>query len=255
MGLIDSHAHLTDARFAEEVDEVVSRALAGGLEAIVTIGTNVEDSRAALEIAGRFAAVHATVGIHPHAAGAAADSSFDALRDLAAAPGVVGIGETGLDYHYDFSPRTAQRDAFGRQLDLAAELGLPVVVHSREADADLGAILRERGAAARGVLHCFSGGPELLESALEAGWYVSFAGMITFPKYDAADLLRRVPADRLLVETDSPYLSPVPFRGKRNEPERVGLVARRAAELRGEDPQALARATTANARRFYDLAP
>jgi TatD DNase family protein len=193
------------------------------------------------------------VGIHPHSASSADDAAFQRLEELASAPRVVGIGETGLDYFYDNAPRAAQRESFQRHLELARTRDLPVVVHSRDADDDLRAILREAGWG-RGVLHCFSGGRDLLDEALALGWHISFAGMITFPKWDAADLLLAVPLDRLLVETDSPYLAPVPHRGKRNEPAYVTLVARRAAELRGDDPEALMTATTANAVAFYGVA-
>jgi TatD DNase family protein len=251
--MIDSHAHLTDEKFAEEVEAVVARAREAGVEATVTVGTDLTDSAAAVEIAARYPDVFATVGIHPHAASTADEAALSRIRELAAAPRVVAIGETGLDYHYDFSPREAQRAAFAAQLRLAADLGLPVVVHAREADADLEAMLREHGRDVRGVLHSFSSGADLLRTALELGWYASFAGMVTFKNYDGAELLRSVPADRLLVETDSPYLTPVPHRGKRNEPCRVRLVAARAAELRGETLAALDAATTRNARRFYAL--
>jgi TatD DNase family protein len=251
--MIDSHAHLTDERFTGEVESVLARAVEAGVEAVVTIGTDLEDSRAAVALSERFARLFATVGIHPHAAEGASPEALHALRQLAEHPRVVAIGETGLDFHYDFAPREAQLQSFHAQLELAAELDLPVVVHSRESDQELTAVLRERGAGVRGVLHCFAGGRDLLETALAVGWYVSFAGLITFKKFDAAELLRAVPADRLLVETDSPYLAPVPFRGKRNEPAHVAAVARRAAELRDESLADLVAGTDRNARAFYRL--
>jgi TatD DNase family protein len=251
--MIDSHAHLTDERFADEVEAVVLRAREAGVEATVTVGTDLDDSAAALAIARRYADVFASVGIHPHASSTATDDALARVRDLAADPRVVAIGETGLDYHYDFSPRDAQRSAFERQLRLAADLSLPVIVHAREADADVQAMIREHGRDVRGVLHSFSSGADLLHAALELGWYASFAGMITFKSYADAELVRAVPADRLMVETDSPYLTPVPHRGKRNEPCRVVLVGAKAAELRGEGAGAFDALTTANARRFYAL--
>ena len=251
--MIDSHAHLTDERFADEVEAVVARAREAGLEATVTVGTDLDDSAAALAIARRYPDVLATVGIHPHAASTATDEALARVRDLAADPRVVAIGETGLDYHYDFSPRDAQRAAFERQLRLAADLSLPIVVHAREADADVQAMIRAHGRDVRGVLHSFSSGAELLHAALELGWYASFAGMITFRSWTDVDSVRAVPLDRLLVETDSPYLTPVPHRGKRNEPCRVPLVAARAAEIRGEPLAEVAAATTRNAARFYRL--
>lgn len=251
--MIDAHAHLTDERFAGDVDEVIGRALAAGVRAIVTIATDLQDSEAAQQLAQRHASVFATVGIHPHAAANAPAGAQERIRKLAALPRVVALGETGLDYHYDFAPRDLQRDLFSAHLALGAELDLPVVVHSRESDDDVASLMREAGSATRGVLHCFAGGRELLETALDLGWYVSFAGMITFKRFDAAELLCAVPLDRLLVETDSPYLAPVPHRGKRNEPSFVPLVATRAAELRGEDVEELAAATERNARAFFRL--
>lgn len=251
--MIDSHAHLTDPRFAGEEEEVLRRAREAGVEAVVSIGTTVGDSRAATALAERFPAVFASVGVHPHSAEEATPEAFSAIRELASRPRVVAIGETGLDFFYDNAPREVQRNAFAEHLRLGAELDLPVVVHAREADEDAIALLREAGPASRGILHCFSSGRALLETALDLGWLVSFAGMITFKRFDAADLLRAVPLDRLLVETDSPYLAPVPFRGKRNEPAHVAAVALRAAELRGEDPEEVAAATARNARLLYRL--
>jgi len=251
--MIDSHAHLTDERFTDEVDQVLQRAGEAGLEAIVTVGTKLGNSRDAATLAAASPLVYATAGIHPHYAEQATDDAFDQIRELAAQPRVVAIGETGLDYHYDNAPREVQRHSFERHLTLAAEIDLPVVVHAREADEDVISILRNAPPGVRGVLHCFSSGTALLEAGLELGWYVSFAGMITFPRYEDADLLKMVPLDRLLVETDSPYLAPVPHRGRRNEPAHVVLVAQRAAELRDEPFEAVAAAVVRNAREFYRL--
>lgn len=251
--MIDSHAHLTDERFRDDVDEVVARAADAGVGVIVSIATTVADASQAIAQSERHAGVYATAGIHPHSAADASPQALDEVRRLVEHPKVVAIGETGLDYHYDFSPREAQVENFRWHLELGLELDLPVVVHAREADEDVARLIREAGPGCRGVLHCFSSGEGLLETALSLGWYISFAGMITFKRYDAADLLRRVPIDRLLVETDSPYLAPVPFRGKRNEPAYVTRVVERAAELRGEDPARLAAATDANARAFYRI--
>jgi TatD DNase family protein len=250
---VDTHAHLTDPRLSQESDAVLERAREAGVEWVVTVGSTLEDSRAAVALAGRHEELYATVGIHPHAAGSADGEAIDELRELAGGANVVAIGETGLDYHYDNSPRADQRSCFEWHLTLGIELDLPVVVHAREADDDVTALLRHAGASSRGILHCFTAGRELLDTALGLGWYVSFAGIITFPRYADVDLLRSVPGDRLLVETDSPYLAPVPHRGKRNEPAFVPLVARRAAELRGEPLEDLAAATTANARRIFGV--
>jgi TatD DNase family protein len=251
MQLIDSHAHLADDRILPDVDAVVARAREAGLAGIVTIATDAEDARTHLGLAERFADVWSTAGIHPHAAGTSSDATLAAVRELAAHPRVVALGETGLDYHYDFSPREAQRTNFARHLEMARETGLPVIVHAREADDDLRAILREAGQGTLGVLHSFSSTRELLEDALAMGWYASFSGMITFKKFDGPEFVRMVPADRIMVETDTPYLAPVPNRGKTNEPAFVVHTARRAAEIRGEDPEELAARTLENTRRFY----
>lgn len=253
MELIDSHAHLTNPRFAPEVDAVVRRAREAGVSEIVTIGADLADSRAALALAKRSPGVHATAGIHPHAADTATGEALRGIAELVRAAGVVAVGETGLDYHYDNAPRERQRSAFAAHLELARETGLPVVVHTRGADEDTRALLREAGQGTTGVLHCFSAGRALLEDALEMGWSISFTGLITFRNYLDADLLRAVPADRIMVETDSPYLAPVPYRGRRNEPAFVTEVLLCAAELRGEDPADLARATVRNTRSFFRL--
>jgi TatD DNase family protein len=250
--MIDSHAHLADERLYPDVEGVVSRARDAGVHTIVTIGTRPDDWRETLEVARRFPEVCATLGIHPHAANLASEETLARLRELLCQPKVVGIGETGLDYFYDNSPRQAQRASFLRHLELARETGLPVVVHSRSADDDLRDILSD-ARDVRGVLHCFAGGRALLERALEVGWYISFSGLITFKKYEDQELVRAVPGDRVLVETDSPYLAPVPHRGKTNEPAFVPLVAARAAEIRGEDPAEFAAAAARNTRALYRL--
>ena len=251
MQLIDAHAHLADERILPQVDEVVARAREAGLVGVVSIATEAEDAETNRALAERFPDVWATAGIHPHSASTYSDESVARVRELLAHPRVVAVGETGLDYHYDFSPREVQRRSFARHLELGRETGLPVVVHSREADDDLIAILREAGRGTVGVLHSFSSGRALLEEALSMGWYASFSGMITFKKYEGADFVRMVPADRILVETDTPYLAPVPHRGKTNEPSFVPHVARKAAEIRGEDAEELAARTLENTRRFY----
>lgn len=250
--LIDSHAHLTSSRLIDDVDGIVQRAEDAGLEAIISIASDLEDARGAIELAERYPSVYATAGVHPHAAASWEAGSAPVLAELARHSRVVAIGETGLDFYYDNAPAPVQTRAFMEQIDVARSVDLPVVVHSRSADAETIACIREAGWG-RGILHCFSGGSALLEAALDAGWYISFAGMITFPKWELAELLRRVPGDRLLMETDSPYLAPVPFRGKQNEPAHVAHTVAKAAELRGESVEALAAATTANARTVYRL--
>jgi TatD DNase family protein len=252
--LTDSHAHLADARILPEVDAVVERALAAGVARIVSVATGPDDWDTGLELAGRFPGVVATTaGIHPHRATAATTGALARVRALLDDPRVVAVGETGLDHHYDFAPREAQHASFVRHLELSAETGKPVIVHSREADEELRAVLREHGGGTVGVLHSFAGGRELLEDALALGWYASFSGMVTFRSFAAEALLRLVPADRIMVETDTPYLAPAPHRGRTNEPAFVVEVARRCAELRGEPFEAFAAATLENARRFYGL--
>jgi TatD DNase family protein len=247
----DSHCHLTDPQFADDLDDVLERAWAAGLTGLVTIASNAGDARAALALARRDSRIRSTAGIHPHEAANAQDADYRAIGELCAENEVVAIGETGLDFHYDNSPRDIQRVVFERQLRLAADTGLPVVVHSRSADDDTAAMIR--GAGVPGVLHCFAGGRALFDTAILAGWFISFAGLVTFRNFDNGGLLRATPLDRLLLETDSPYLAPVPHRGRRNEPAHVVDTCRSAAALRGEDPAELGRTVTANALRLYRM--
>ena len=200
--------------------------------------------------------VFATAGVHPHeAAGFDPARAVPALRAHLEA-GAVAVGECGLDYHYDNSPREAQRAAFSAQIELAAELRRPLVVHTREAEDDTRSMIDQaRSAGATGVLHCYTGSHSLATHAIAAGWYVSFSGIVTFRRWTDDDLLRLVPDDRLLVESDSPYLAPIPFRGKRNEPAWVSHTLARVATARGSDPEALGRTTSDNARRLFGLAP
>jgi len=256
MRFIDSHAHLADPAFDGDRDDVVARAREAGAASVICIGESISAADRAAAIASRYPrfAYH-TAGVHPHDA-----AQFDAARDIGAirqhvSNGAVAVGECGLDYHYDHSPRGAQREAFGAQLALARELGKPVVVHTREADADMTVMLREAGqSGVRGVLHCFTGPRALADVALEFGWYVSFSGIITFKKWDDLELLRAIPDDRLLVESDSPYLAPVPFRGKRNEPAFVPRTIERLATVREATADALAQQTLLNTRRLFGLA-
>jgi TatD DNase family protein len=232
MGLIDTHAHLAADRVLPDVDGVVARARAAGVTTIVSVATGVDDARVCLDLARRFPEVYATAGIHPHSAADYSEQTIAAIRALLDEPRVVAVGETGIDYHYDFAPRDVQRANFAAHLQLGRETGKPVIVHAREADEDVRELLRE---------------------ALAMGWYASFSGMVTFKNFDGEDLLRMVPADRIMVETDTPYLAPVPKRGKQNEPSFVPHTAARCAALRGEDPEEFAARTTANARRFYGI--
>ena len=252
---IDSHAHLADPAFDADRDEVVARARQTGARGIVCIGESLAAAARAAAVAARHPGFcWFTAGVHPHDA-----AEFDAARDVAAmrdfvAQGAVAIGECGLDYHYDHSPRERQREAFGAQLALAGELARPVVVHTREAEEDTTDMIREAAdSGVVGVLHCYTGSAALAEVALAGGWYVSFSGIVTFRKWTDEALLRLVPEDRLLVESDSPYLAPVPQRGKRNEPAWVSFTVARLAAVRGVDASALGESTAANTRRLFAL--
>ena len=249
--MIDSHCHLADEAFEGDLGEVIARARDAGVAAalcILAAGDEAEAERAR-RVRDRWTAVRFATGVHPHAAGTFAGraaESMDVTRRHAAAFSACGIGEIGLDYHYDFAPRPVQQEVFGAQLRLARELRLPVIVHTREATDDTFAILKEH-AGIEGVFHCFTGDTAMARRALDIGFYVSFAGIVTFPKAaDLRDAARSVPADRLLIETDSPYLAPVPHRGKRNEPAHVARVLASLAETRGEPVERLRRAATDN---------
>ena len=252
---IDSHAHLCDPAFDEDRHAAVQRLREAGGVGVVCIGESIAAAERAAHLAGKYSGfVFATAGVHPHdAAEFDPDRDSAAIRDLVAR-GAVAIGECGLDYHYDHSPRPLQRRAFAAQLELAKELNRPVVVHTREADDDTAAMVAEAGAAGvRGVLHCFTGPRRVAETALGVGWYVSFSGIVTFKKWDDDDLIRAVPDDRLLVESDSPYLAPVPNRGRRNEPAWVSLTVARVAHARQTEPEIIAASTRRNTIRLFGL--
>ncbi len=252
MEIVDSHAHLDFPQFDEDRDCVLERAHRAGIVAIVNIGTNVSSSRASVALAEAYDFVYATVGIHPHDAETADETALDALRALAHHPKVVAIGEIGLDYYRDYSPRPIQRQAFQKQLALAAEVGRPVVIHSRDAHAEVFAALQAWEGS--GVLHTYSAGPERLDDALEMGFLVGLSGPVTYPNAKRLrDVARSVPLDRLLVETDCPYLTPERHRGSRNEPAYVRHVTEAIAKARGESTERLAKATTENARRLFKL--
>lgn len=249
--LVDTHCHLGDAAFDEDHASVMARARAADVGHVVIVADSLPASARARQLAATYHC-SATAGVHPHEAKGWDAAARDALEDAVADPHVVAVGETGLDYHYDFSPRDLQRRAFEAQLIIAADCGKPVVVHARAADQDVAAALRTAGPGGPPVvLHSFSGGPMLLEAGLAIGAYFSFSGMITFRTWRQVDVVAACPMDRLLVETDAPYLAPVPYRGKRNEPAYVRQVAERLAQLRGLDPAELAVLTTTNAARCF----
>ena len=247
--MTDTHAHLDAC--AEPADELVTRARAAGVERIVSVGSGIDSCRETLAIASRHEGVFAALGVHPHQAGEPDANRLDELRQLLRDERAVAVGETGLDFYRDYAPRERQRDLFERQLELAARLAKPVVVHTRAASEETAATLEPFEGAV--VLHCFSA-PELLGAALERGYYVSFAGNVTYPKAeDLRDAARQVPRDRLLVETDSPYLSPQPRRGRPNEPANVVHTVAALAEARGEDGEELAAQLEANATAAFAL--
>ena len=256
MNFIDSHAHLADPAFDPDRGEVIERARAAGAQAVVAIGESISSALRAASIAREHPGFcYFTAGVHPHDA-----AGFDRTRDLDAirqcvADGAVAIGECGLDYHYDNAPREQQLDAFRRQLELAAEVDRAVVVHTRDAEEDTEALVREAcRSGVRGVLHCYTGSIRLAEVAIEGGWHVSFSGIVTFRKWTDDALVRAVPDDRLLVESDAPYLAPVPHRGKRNEPAFVRMTVERLAGVRGVAADELGAITAANARTLFRLA-
>jgi TatD DNase family protein len=252
--LVDSHCHLDFPDFADELDAVVERAKAAGIGTMVTIGTKLSEAEKVIAIAERFPNVWATVGVHPHEAATEPGEDTARLVALAQHPKVVGIGETGLDYFYEHSPKARQAACFRAHIAAARETGLPLIVHTRDADEDTAAILTEEmeKGAYTGLLHCFSSSRELADLAVKLGFYISFSGILTFKSAEAVrEAARAVPQDRLLVETDAPYLAPVPMRGKRNEPAFVVHTAKRLAELRGGTTAELEAATTANFHRLF----
>ena len=252
MKLFDSHCHLTAEAFGADLDAVLGRARDAGVTGLVTIASDPEDAERAADIAAATDGVWCTAGLHPHEADSFDPQLTGRLRALCGRPDVVAIGEAGLDFHYDNAPRERQRECFAAQLALAAELDLPIVVHSRDADAETVELIRA-APGVRGVLHCFTAGEALLEAGLDAGWMVSFSGIVTFRRYDGADLVRRVADDRLMIETDSPYLAPVPHRGRRNEPSFLPATCAAVAGMRGRTPEAVAELTRQNALAFYGL--
>ena len=256
MRFIDSHSHLADTAFDADREAVVERAVEAGASLVICIGASLEDAARARELAARFPLLRWTAGLHPHDA-----ERFEASTDLPALgalldAGAVAVGECGLDFHYDNAPRSKQHESFEAQLSIVAERSLPVIVHTRDAEPET-AIMIDRAArdGVVGVLHCYTGSLALAERALGYGWYVSFSGIITFRNWTDLDLLRAIPDDRLLVESDAPYLAPVPRRGKRNEPAWVAHTIERLAAVRGVTAENLADRTAENAGRLFDVTP
>ncbi len=259
MQLFDTHAHLHVEQFDTDRDAVIRRMREAGIAGVVTIGTDVPASRAAIDLAGQHPDIWATVGVDPHEAAAFSDGTLEELRELASLPRVVAIGEIGLDYYWDKAPRRVQANVFEHQLELARTLQLPVVIHNREAHADTLAMLREwagdhpwRGKRPLGVLHCFSGDVEMALAAIGLGFMISLAGPVTFKNAKKpVAVAKAVPSEWLVVETDAPYLAPHPHRGQRNEPAYLRLTAQRIADIKGMPVETVAEATLANSKALF----
>jgi TatD DNase family protein len=256
--IIDSHCHLDFPEFSDELNVIVEDAAKAGIGKMLTIGTRLSHFDGVREVAEKFGNIYCTVGVHPHEAGEQGQSVPDKLIDLAGHPKVVGIGETGLDYFYDKSPREAQQVNFRNHIAAARSTGLPLIVHSRDADDDMADILAEEMGKGQfsGVMHCFSSGRVLAEKAVELGFYISLSGILTFKNAeDLRSIAKDLPLDRLLVETDAPYLAPMPHRGKRNEPAFVVHTAQILAEIRNMSFEQIADATTDNFHRLFTKVP
>lgn len=256
--LVDSHCHLDFPDFAAELDAVVARARAAGVGRMLTISTRVKKHAQILAIAEKYPDVFCSVGTHPHHADEELDVDAQALVAIAKHPKVVAIGEAGLDYHYDTGPRENQAASFRQHIEAARQIGLPLVIHSRACDTDMAQMLKEEAKQGpfTAVLHCYTGGRDLAFTAVDLGHYIGFTGILTFKNSDALrEIAKALPADRILVETDSPYLAPVPYRGKRCEPAYVAETATMLASVRGVSPQEMARQTTENFYRLFNKVP
>ncbi len=257
MLLVDSHAHIDARIYNKDRDQVIARATEAGVRFIINAGLDLESSAASLKLAQKYAGVFVALGFHPHNAAKMKDGDLDKLAQLSQEPEVVAIGEIGLDFYRNLSPREAQIEAFEQQLELAQRLNLPVIIHCRNAQEEVFAILSQWAGCQRGnpvgVLHCFSGDRELAERYIALGFFISFAGPVTYPSSNAAEIARDIPLDNLLIETDCPFLAPVPYRGKRNEPAFLPLVAERLGQIRGLSLDEVAENTAQNTLRLFRL--
>jgi TatD DNase family protein len=253
VSIFETHCHLNHARFDEDRETVIARARDAAVTELIEIGYDLESSRAAVALADTRAGLYAAVGLHPHDAAAWEAAAENEIRRLAAEPGVIAIGEIGLDFYRDLSPREAQFTAFAAQLDLAGELGLPVIIHTRQSMTEALAVLTPYGSAGLpGVLHCWNGSLAQAEEAVALGFYLGIGGVVTYKNAgELLDVVRAIPLDWLLLETDCPYLPPTPHRGKRNEPAYLPLIAEKIAELKGTSPETVAEVTRANALRLF----
>lgn len=255
MNLIDSHAHIDDSRFDDDREQVIERAVQQGLNYIINVGHDMESSLRSLELAEKYPFIYATVGVHPHDAKDVPGDYLKQLKKLTEHPKVIAVGEIGLDYYYDLSPREVQKEVFVAQLNLAKTVNLPVVIHLRDAYGDfLDIMSKEKLEPISGVMHCYSGSLEVARECLNMGFYISFAGPVTFKNAEKLkEVAAKVPLEKILIETDCPYLTPVPYRGKRNEPSYVKYVAEKIAEIKGITTEELSQAAWQNAQRLFKL--
>ena len=257
LGLVDSHAHIQGVEYAAEVEALIQRAREAGVEQIIVVGGagELSSNQAAVTLAESYPNLYATVGMHPHDAKDVGEEALKKLEQLTARPKVIAVGETGLDFYYNHSPHEIQRDIFGRFIRMARETGLPLIVHERDAHQETVELLRQEGAGKiKGVIHCFTGDYEAARNYLDLGFYLSFTGIITFKNaHSLRDVVRGVPLEKMFVETDSPYLTPVPHRGKRNEPAYVRFVAETIAKIKGLTLEEVARVTTNNVRELFHI--
>lgn len=252
--LFDSHAHIDDEKFDADRDQVIQRALENGVTGIINVGASMASSVRSVALAQKYECIYAAVGIHPHDAKDALEADYDQLTQWTSLDKVVAIGEIGLDYYYDLSPRDIQRAVFIRQLDIARQTGKPFIIHDRDAHGEVLDTLKQEAKGMIGVLHCFSGSLEMAREVIKMGWYISIAGPVTFKNAaKLPEIVAKVPLERLLVETDSPYLTPHPYRGKRNEPAYVKLVAEQVASFRGIELTVLAEATRENIKNVFKI--
>lgn len=252
--LFDTHAHLDHEKFQEDRQQLMDRIRREGVSLVIDPGADMPSSRDALDLARKHDFIYAAVGVHPHEVKDMVEEDFEELRRMAKDPKVIAIGEIGLDYYYDLSPREVQREYFVRQLNLATELNLPAIIHSRDASEETYELIRDHLPPRRCVLHCYSQSAEMAKKYLELGCYLSFAGPLTFKNsVKLKEAAKITPMDRLFIETDSPYLSPEPFRGKRNDPAKVRQVALELAKIKGSDLQTIAERTMENACRFFEI--
>ena len=252
--LFDSHAHLDDEKFDADREEVIARAFEQGVTGIINVGACMASSARSVALAAKYEGIYAGVGIHPHEAQHAQETDYEQLAVWSKQDKVVAIGEIGLDYYYDLSPRDLQRTVFVRQIDVARQMDMPLIIHDRDAHGDILDVLKKEAKGLRGVLHCFSGSLEMAKEIIKLGFYISIAGPITFKNAaKLPEIAASIPLERLLIETDCPYLTPHPHRGKRNEPAYVKLIAEQVAALRGLELPALSKATSENVKRVFRL--